>query len=255
MIPLVSALLLAAAPPAPDLAEPEQRRMVGEILGQLLAEDEDVHHFRDHRGHDRIWIKSRPRGEERGLCRRDVLEIERDPKAENGGVREIDVKRLFYVVTDQRDRPLWSLYGDPLERRCKLGGLSGPRWFQAEHGFDARMAVAALIALKARLLVPDPPPGLWTCRSARQCPDSRAVLKRVDPLNPGPVTSSESGPERCPDEMWCVSVELADPDCGSWVTQLRLDPRDDYRLRSARVVSFAGALECGERELFDAGGG
>jgi hypothetical protein len=113
------------------------------------------------------------------------------------------------------------------------------------------VAVSALVALKARQLVPDPLPGLWTCRSARQCPDSRAVLKRVDPLDPGPVTNGESGPERCPDKMWCVSVELSNPGCGSWVTQLRLDPRDDYRLRSARVISFAGALECGEREVFD----
>ena len=94
MILLVPALLLAAAPAPLDPVEAGERRIAGEIVGQLLDEEGDVHHFRDHRGHDVISIGTRPRGEEQGLCRRDVLSIERDPKAAEGGIREIDVKRI-----------------------------------------------------------------------------------------------------------------------------------------------------------------
>lgn len=254
MIELISAILLAAAPAAPGPSEPEQRRIAKEVLDQLLAEDGDVTHFRDHQGHDRIWIASVPRGDEPGLCRRDGVSIERNPKAAGGGIREIDVKRWFYVVTDERDRPLWRLHGDELERRCRAGGPSGQNWFEAGNGFDARMAVQGLEALKAQLTVPDPRRDLWICRDVpmvKRCPDPSAIARRVDPLRPGPVRSAESSTDRCPDKFYCVSVELPNPYCGSWVTQLRMDPRDDYRFHSARAISLAGMLECGERELFD----
>lgn len=252
MMTLVSVLLLAVAPAATDPADAE-RRSIRQVLDQLVAEDKAASRYVDHSGNERVYIRSVPRGDEPGTCRRDVLSIERDPA---GGIGEIDVKRWFYVVTDERDQPLWRLHGENLERRCSAGDPSDQRWFEAEDGFDAKMAVQGLAALKARLLVPDPTRDLWICRNVpmvRRCPDPVAILSRVDPLEPGPVRRYETTPRRCPDAMYCVSVELPDPNCGSWVTQLRMAPRDNYRFHSARALSLSGMLECGERELFDPG--
>ena len=257
MIGLVPALLGAAAAQWLDPAEPEQRRAVEAVLDQLLAEDGNVHHFRDYRQHDHVGINSRSRASDtHGLCRYDSLSIERDPGVRarpegGGGIREIEATRWFLVLTDDQEKPLWNVSGDELERRCAQVSTSMDRWFVAEHGYEAKAAVQALTALKEELLKPDPRPGMWSCRRESHCPDPKAVASLIRPLDPGEVTSGESSVDPCPDNRWCLTVQLADPGCGAWVTQLRMDRRNDDRFVAARVSWLAGMLECGEREMLE----
>lgn len=253
MMLLASALLLTAAEPWRDPAEPEERRQVEAILDQLLAEDGNVYYFRDYRGHDHIGVGSRPRASDtHGLCRYDHLTIERDPKVPPqpdgaGGIREIKSTPWFMVLTDDRDTPLWDVSGEALERRCAALSTSEARWFIAETGYEAKTAVKALMALKEELLKPSPSPDVWGCQRLRRCPEPKPVAELIQPLDPGTV-SDDTAFLPCPEDRWCLSVQLENPGCGAWVTQLRMDRGGD-RFRSARVSWLAGMLECGEREM------
>ena len=262
MIALASFLLLASAAQAhPDPAEHEQRRAARQILEQLLAEDEYVHHSRNYRGHDSLFIQTRARASDKGgLCRKDSLSIERDPAAPAGregpgGIRKVESTPWFYVLTDSGKKPLWEVTGEELERRCSKVSTREGDWFEAEGGPEAKAAVVALSALKTELLKALPGRDVWTCLMRRGCPDPRKVADLIEPLDPGTVTGGEAALERCPEDRWCLTVQLQDPFCGAWVTQIMMDRKDNGRFRSARPTWRAGMLECGEREMNDVGGG
>ncbi|HEU0098357.1 MAG TPA: hypothetical protein VFQ67_06230 [Allosphingosinicella sp.] len=240
MVPLAPLLLLAAAQ-GPS-SGPEARDSAREALERLVAEDDKVHRFRDHRGHELVTISSRPRASSRrGICQLDRLEIERDA---GGRIRKLETIHRFLVVTDRSDKPRWDLGDEELERSCAAAG-SSDRWFTAAEVYYAEAAVVGLIGLKEALSNPDPVAGVWACRGRRKaCPDPRAIAERIRPLVPEGVADGGDANVPCPEGTRCVSVLLANSDCSSWVTQLRLETDGGFRFRSARAGWQVSPLHC-----------
>ena len=240
MVPLAPLLLLAAAQ-GPSVG-PEARGTAREVLEQLLAEDEKVYRFRDHRGHDLVTISGRPRASDhRGICQVDRLEIERDS---GGAIRKIETIHQFRIVTGGRDRPRWDLRGEELEKSCAAAGGSD-RWFTAPEAYSAEAAVVGLLGLKEELLKPGPVAGTWSCRGRNKaCPDPKDIAERIDPLVPQGIAEGGHAGVPCPDGKYCVSVSLAMPDCSHWVTQLRLERDGGFRFHSARAGWQVSPHDC-----------
>ena len=252
-MPALLAPLLLIAAQSSDPAEPEQRRTAREMLGQLLAEDQNLGGFTDYRGRYHLLIHGQPRGSDRpGLCEKDVLSMTRASAAEKrpeGGSTLLEVKseRWFYVAADAREQPRWELAGEPLDRECVGADAGHDRWFTATDALAASSAVAGLIALKAELAKRGSTRIEARCRPAGDCPDFAALAERIDPLQPSGAWSFRDSD--CPKDRWCVDVLLDNPGCGAWSSQLRMDRIDTHRFRSARIGDFVGALHCGEMEM------
>ena len=246
MIPLAPLLMLADVQ-APS-SEAEARRTAREVLEQLVAEDEKVHRFRDHRGHDLVTISSRPRASNhRGICQVDRLEIERDS---GGVIRKVETTHQFLIVAGRGDKPHWGLRDEELEKSCAAVGGSD-RWFTAAEAYSAEAAVVGLMGLKEELLKPAPVAGIWSCPGRKKaCPDPKALAERIVPLDPEQVSDGGHAGVPCPEGKYCVSVSLASSDCSSWVTQLRLDRDGGFRFHSARAGWQVSAHHCGD-EIID----
>lgn len=247
MLPLAPLLLLAAVQghlsPAEAKAEAEARSAARGVLEQLLAEDREVYHHRDSRGHDVVEVDTRARASDRdGVCQIDRLEIERDSA---GAFGKVEVTHWFLVRTGPAEKPRWDLEGDELEKSCAAAQWAD-RWFEADEAFDAEAAVVALLALKKELLKTEPAPGIWACSGREDCPNPKAIGERIDPLRPARVSHGGLGGVPCPKKLYCVSVSLPHTDCDTWVTQLRLDRTSGFRFHSARPAWKIHVLHCGQ---------
>jgi hypothetical protein len=247
MLYLTPLLLLAAVQDplsgSDAKARAEARGAARGVLEQLFAEDRDVYHHRDGRGHDRVEIDTRPRASDsEGICQIDRLEIERDSA---GAIRKVETTHWFLVLTGAADKPRWDLEGEELEKSCAAAEWSD-RWFEADEAFDAEAAVVALLALKKELLKAEPTAGVWGCGIRKDCPDPKAIGERIDPLNPQKVRDGGQGGVPCPETLYCVSVSLSHTDCDNRVTQLRLNRSREFRFHSARPGWKIHVLHCGE---------
>ena len=224
-------------------AQAEARSAARGVLEQLLAEDREVYHHDDSRGHDTVEIDSRARASDRdGVCQIDRLEIERDSA---GAIRKVETKHWFLIATGPAEKPRWDLEGEELEKSCAATDWSD-RWFEADEAFDAEAAVVALLALKKELLKAEPTRGVWPCRTREDCPDPKAIGERIDPLRPQSVSHGGHSGVPCPESLYCVSVSLSHTDCDSWVTQLRLHRSGEFRFHSARPGWKIHVLHCGQ---------
>jgi hypothetical protein len=220
----------------------EDRQAARQIFEQLLSEDEEIYLSRAFMGRDKVGIQTRPRASSHsGICQIDRLEIERHA---GGAIREVETIHRFLIVTGPGGKPQWDLTDEPLEKSCAAAGESDG-WFTAPEAFAAEAAVIGLLGLKEALSKPDPAPGVWGCRRRKACADPKAIGERITPLNPGSVVEGGHGGVPCPEGEYCVSVVLADTDCSSWVTQLRLDRSSGFRFRSARASYQLNAHHCG----------
>jgi hypothetical protein len=253
MIAVTTALLLAAVQPSPDPAEPEQRQLARELFEQLLAEDANIGGQRYPDGRDYILINTRPRAsDEGGLCTYDLLFVERAalvPPPQPGGttIRRFETQRWFFVLTGAGGQPDWEVRGEELERRCAATNGADASWFEADDPLTARATVSALFTLAAELRKPHSGMIEWQCGPGPNCPDRIALAERIRPLSP--MMATRRVYERCPEGRLCVQTLLRNPGCGSWSTQLQIDPEHPDRLRFARIGNFVGALACGEMEM------
>lgn len=253
MIAFASALLLATVQPSPDPAEPGERQLARELLDQLLAEDANLGGQRNPDGRAYILIRTRPRASaEGGLCTQDLLFVERAPPVpppQPGGstIRKLETRRSFFVLTGAGGRPDWEVRGEELERRCAATNGADASWFDADDPQTARSTVSALFTLAAELRKPHSGMIEWQCGPEPDCPDRVAIADRIQPLSP--MMASHQFYVRCPEGRQCIQTLLRNPGCGSWSTQLQIDPDHPDRLRFARIGNFAGALACGEMEM------
>jgi hypothetical protein len=244
---LVSLLLLAAAAQAAEPVDAEARRAARQSFEQLLAEEDHVSHFTTYQGHDVVTLTTRgraARGE--GLCEQESLTIERAPPdrlptPESSAIRETRTEKSFLVLTDERERPLWALKETELERRCAEIYPGTARWFSADDADTARSAIHGLFALKAELSKPSPAQVEWKCGPRQKCPEPAGLSGLINPLSPSGARRSDPD---CPKHRFCVDV-LVMVSCGAWNVQLRMEPVDIDRFRSARI-GFIHGHHCGE---------
>jgi hypothetical protein len=258
MIAALIPLLVAAAqaPQYADPLEPEERRIAGEAIGVLLQEDDNLSITRSYDGSEIVSISTRPRAAQvDSFCVFDNLRIRRaGPTVEmaegiglapgSARIRSVESDQWFYVLVDERERPVPDVRGRELEGRCADVHPAQHRWFRADDAQIARSVVAGLTSLAEELRSGRSRRIEWRCAPSR-CPSAERLAERIDPLNPMMATR---GFGSCPEGRWCVHTLLDNPGgCGAWSTDLEMEGNAPTRLVRARIGNFVGS-HCGHVE-------
>lgn len=244
--------LMAAPASTQSPSEAAEREAVERVLAQVLAEDDNVGHFRDYREHEYVSVRTRGRASNvGGVCELDILRIERAATADTvspGGatIRSMTTKRWFFVITGENGDPAWDLRYDALERACVAVQPGDHRWFEADDQWSAKAAVVGLLALGPELRRRSRTVQ-WDCMPSR-CPEGEELASRLEPLRPAMAVRAERG---CESGQLCVGTLLRTARCPSVSVTLIVDSVGLDRFRGARIGHSVGDLHCGEQQAYE----
>jgi hypothetical protein len=237
---MTSGLVLLVALLAPDSVVNEEAKRAGEPVVRQLFSEADGAWYKDQNGEARLTLWGRARASaDGGVCAREALSIRMarpgEPPAAPPGqparIRDVESKREFHVIRDDRNEPRWDLTGDALERACADPGEARFDWMTAASSSEARAAVQSLLLVERELAKPQSPLVRLKC-SSPGCSDRGQLARLLQPLGYHEIRTCDAG-----DKRRCQEIFLSDyRNCGGWRLQIVSEWEEPLRIRHARFL-------------------